>query len=51
MVLDDQLKNLPMQYRSKLTIPKNVNFGLELELDKVDYADIDEIDKPKESNC
>ena len=40
MVLDDQLKNLPMQYRSKLTIPKNVNFGLELELDKVDFMEV-----------
>jgi hypothetical protein len=25
--------------------------ALDSELDKVDYADIDEIDKPKESNC
>ena len=40
MVLDDQLKNLSMQYRSKLTIPKNVNFGLELELDKVDFMEV-----------
>ena len=40
MVLDDQMKNLPMQYRTKLTIPKNVNFGLELELDKVDFMEV-----------
>ena len=25
--------------------------ALDSELDKVDYADIDEIDKPKEDNC
>ena len=35
-LIDKQLNNSPFVYRDKLTIPKNVNFGLELELDKID---------------
>ena len=35
MVLDNQLINSPMEFRSKLTLPYKVNFGLEMELDKV----------------
>ena len=34
MILDNQLINSPMLFRSKLTIPSNVGFGLELELDE-----------------
>ena len=38
--LNIKLKNNPLIYRDKLTIPQNVNFGLELELDKInpDYV-------------
>lgn len=35
-ILDIKLQNSPLKYRDKLTIPSKVNFGLELELDKVD---------------
>lgn len=38
--LDIKLKNIPLEYRSKLTIPSKVNFGLELELDKINYDEI-----------
>ena len=38
--LNIKLKNNPLTYREKLTIPSNINFGLELELDKInpDYV-------------
>lgn len=38
--LNIKLKNNPLIYRDILTIPQNVNFGLELELDKInpDYV-------------
>lgn len=35
-LMDKKLDNSPFLYREKLTIPKNVNFGLEFELDKID---------------
>jgi hypothetical protein len=35
-----QLKNNPLEYRSKLTIPEKVNFGLELELDQVNHDEV-----------
>ena len=35
-----QLKNNPLVYRDKLTIPEKVNFGLELELDKVSQNEV-----------
>ena len=35
-LMDKKLDNSPFLYREKLTMPKNVNFGLELELDKID---------------
>lgn len=34
--LELKLKNNPLLYRQTLTIPEHKNFGLELELDKVD---------------
>lgn len=34
-LMDNKLKNNPLEYREKLTIPSSVNFGLELELDKI----------------
>lgn len=37
--LKTQLDNNPLEYRSKLTIPKNINFGLELELDKINFRE------------
>ena len=40
MVLESQLINSPMDFRSKLTLPHRVNFGLELELDKVDSSEV-----------
>ena len=40
MVLESQLINSPMEFRSKLTLPHRVNFGLELELDKVDSLEV-----------
>ena len=40
MVLDNQLINSPMEFRSKLTLPHRVNFGLEMELDKVDFFEV-----------
>ena len=40
MVLNNQLINSPMEFRSKLTLPYRVNFGLELELDKVDSLEV-----------
>ena len=41
--LDIKLENFPLIYRSKLTIPSYINFGLELELDKVDYEEVREL--------
>lgn len=35
-----QLKNNPLEYRSKLTIPEKTNFGLELELDQIKYDEV-----------
>lgn len=35
-ILDIKLHNSPFIYRDILTIPRHVNFGLELELDKID---------------
>lgn len=35
-ILNTKLENCPLIYRDKLTIPSPINFGLELELDKVD---------------
>ena len=43
MVLNNQLINSPMEFRSKLTLPHKVNFGLELELDKVDLLEVREL--------
>ena len=43
MVLESQLINSPMEFRSKLTLPYRVNFGLELELDKVDSSEVREL--------
>ena len=43
MVLNNQLINSPMEFRSKLTLPYRVNFGLELELDKVDSSEVREL--------
>ena len=40
MVLDNQLINSPMKFRSKLTLPYKVNFGLEMELDKVNIDEV-----------
>ena len=39
-VLSIKLKNNPLVYRDKLTIPRNINFGLEMELDQVNYSEI-----------
>ena len=41
--LDIKLENSRLIYRSKLTIPSHINFGLELELDKVDYDEVREL--------
>ena len=38
--LNIQLRNNPSIYRSKLTIPEKVNFGLELELDQINYDEV-----------
>ena len=38
--LDIQLKNNPLEYRSILTIPNKINFGLELELEGINIGDI-----------
>ena len=38
--LDIQLRNNPLIYRDKLTIPEKVNFGLELELDQVNQSEV-----------
>lgn len=38
--LEMQLKNNPLSYRSILTIPSNINFGLELELENVDIRNV-----------
>lgn len=35
--LNSQLTNNPITYRPILTIPRNTNFGIELELESVDY--------------
>ena len=40
IALEMKLKNNPLTYRDKLTIPVNINFGLELELDKVNYIEV-----------
>lgn len=34
-ILDEKLKHSPLEYRSQLTIPSKINFGLEFELDKI----------------
>lgn len=39
-VIMAQLQNSPLEYRDKLSIPKKVNFGLELELDKVNPKEV-----------
>lgn len=38
--LDSQLQNNPLEYRSILTIPPKINFGLELELEGVNIGDV-----------
>lgn len=38
--LNIQLRNNPLSYRSKLTIPEKTNFGLELELDQVNHNEV-----------
>lgn len=38
--LEKNLRNNPLEYRSKLTIPSKVNFGLELELDKINHYEV-----------
>lgn len=38
--LQVQLRNNPLQYRNKLTIPEKVNFGLELELDQINHNEV-----------
>ena len=38
--LQIQLRNNPLEYRSKLTIPEKINFGLELELDQVSHDEV-----------
>lgn len=38
--LDINLRNNPLEHRSKLTIPSKVNFGLEIELDKINYDEV-----------
>lgn len=38
--LQIQLRNNPLEYRSKLTIPEKTNIGLELELDQVSYDEV-----------
>jgi hypothetical protein len=38
--LNIQLRNNPLEYRSKLTIPERINFGLELELDQVNRDEV-----------
>ncbi len=38
--LNIQLTNNPLEYRSRLTIPERTNFGLELELDQVNYEEV-----------
>ena len=38
--LDINLKNNPLEYRSKLTIPPKINFGLELELDNINHDEV-----------
>lgn len=38
--LERKLENNPLTYRDKLTIPSNINFGLELELDKIKYDEV-----------
>ena len=43
MVLESQLINSPMEFRNKLTLPYKANFGLELELDKVDLSEVREL--------
>ena len=35
LTIKRKLENNPLVYRDKLTIPSNINFGLELELDKI----------------
>ena len=39
-LLEQKLINSPFLYREQLTIPRNVNFGLELELDKINPDEV-----------
>lgn len=39
-ILDIKLQNSPFEYRNMLTIPCKENFGLELELDKIDPKEV-----------
>lgn len=38
--LETQIINNPLSYRKILTIPRKINFGLELELDKIDFDQV-----------
>ena len=49
--LNIQLRNNPSIYRSKLTIPENVNFGLELELDQVNFDEVFKLVRNQFNKC
>lgn len=40
LILENKLKNSPLVYRNILSIPRGVRFGLELELDRVDFNEV-----------
>lgn len=39
-ILDTKQKETPLVYRSKLSIPSKINFGLEFELDKISLVEV-----------
>lgn len=45
--LETQLKHNPLEYRSILTIPSKINFGLELELENVKLGEVHQAVKTK----
>lgn len=44
-VLHARLTNNPLEYRSILTIPRNIKFGLEIEVENIDYNQISSLVK------
>ena len=49
-VITSNLKNQPFEYRKSLTLPKNINFGFELEMEGVNPERVLKLIKNLEGN-